>query len=160
MKKLLGILVLGLLWCNVSFAEEIKMKCIGKNIFSGNTEIDNYVIDLDKQAMHAVPFGPENAFPIIITKDFFLLYGYQEKLLLKDYYEINYTEWDRNNGESISYLIVVEKKDLNVLKKKLNKENDKVKKANIYKEFIEDIFPKGEANPFQFALYKADCAFN
>ena len=40
------------------------------------------------------------------------------------------------------------------------KENDKVKKAKIYKEFIEDIFPKGETNPFQFALYKADCTFN
>ena len=159
MKKVLGIVVLVLL-CNVGFAEEIKMKCIGKNIFNGNTEIENYVVDLDKKAIHLVPFGPENAFPIIITKDFFLKYEYQEKLLLKDYYEISYREWDRNNGKNIDYLIVVEKKDLNVLKKKLNKENDKVKKANIYKKFIEEIFPKEPANPFQFALYKADCTFN
>ena len=27
MKKLLGIIVLGLLWCNTSFAEEIKLSC-------------------------------------------------------------------------------------------------------------------------------------
>ena len=29
MKKLLGILVLGLLWCNVSYAEKTKLKCQG-----------------------------------------------------------------------------------------------------------------------------------
>ena len=28
MKKLLGILVLGLLWCNISFAEEIYFACL------------------------------------------------------------------------------------------------------------------------------------
>ena len=29
MKKLLGILVLGLLWCNVGFAEDIYLRCSG-----------------------------------------------------------------------------------------------------------------------------------
>ena len=31
MKKLLGILVLGLLWCNVGFAEDIYLSCIAFN---------------------------------------------------------------------------------------------------------------------------------
>ena len=160
MKKLSLYVFLGLFWCSVGFAQEIKMNCMGKNIFNGETESDTFVVDLNKDAMHVLPFGPEDAFPIIITKDYFLKYEYQEKLLLKDYYEISYREWNRNNGKFIDYLAVVEKKDLNVLKKKLNKENDKVKKANIYKKFLKEIFPKEPANPFQFALYKADCTFN
>ena len=73
-KKLLGILVLGLLWCNVGFAQEIKMNCMGKNIFNGETESDTFVVDLNKDAMHVLPFGPEDAFQIIITNDYFLKY--------------------------------------------------------------------------------------
>ena len=30
MKKFLAILVLGLLWCNVGFAEDVKLKCQGE----------------------------------------------------------------------------------------------------------------------------------
>ena len=50
------------------------MNCMGKNIFNGETESDTFVVDLNKDAMHVLPFGPEDAFQIIITKDYFLKY--------------------------------------------------------------------------------------
>lgn len=52
MKKLLGILVLGLLWCNVGFAEIIELKCLlnGSNLsalsWSGRTPFLNKTIEL------------------------------------------------------------------------------------------------------------------
>ena len=56
MKKLLGILVLGLLWCNVGFAEGIYLKCT-KSHYIKNSEIqisfvDEYFFDDKKFELH------------------------------------------------------------------------------------------------------------
>ena len=46
MKKLLGILVLSLLWCNVGFAEKIVLKCFNMD---GSPYADPFSIDMDKR---------------------------------------------------------------------------------------------------------------
>tara|TARA_B100000795_G_scaffold12295_1_gene8444 strand:- start:422 stop:910 length:489 start_codon:yes stop_codon:yes gene_type:complete len=160
LKKLLFIIFVSLLVSGNAYAEEVKLNCTGQSMLSGSNENETYVVDLNKKKMHLIQFGPEAAFPIIITNDFFLKYKFEEKISLKGFYEINYREWNRNTGKYIDYLIVLEKKDFNPLLRKLNKENDRIKKAAIYKSFIEEIFPKEPSNPFQFGLYQAECTFN
>ena len=113
MKKLLGIAVMGLFLSGNSYADQIKLNCIGLNEFTGTNENETYVVDTNKKKMHLIQFGPDAAFPIIITKDFFLKYDFKEKITLKGFYEISYREWDRNTGKYIDYLIVLEKKDFN-----------------------------------------------
>ena len=45
MKKLLGILVLGLLWCNVGFAEDIYLSCKGGTSFIINDKTKKIIMD-------------------------------------------------------------------------------------------------------------------
>ena len=64
MKKLLGIVVLGLLWCNVGFAEKLYIKC--------HKSIDSFVVlDFDSKkagfSRHAIP--SELNFDIIESND-------------------------------------------------------------------------------------------
>ena len=47
MKKAIGIIILGLLWCNVGFAKELLIECIGEA--DGQQFTDNFLIDTSKK---------------------------------------------------------------------------------------------------------------
>ena len=79
MKKLLGIVVLGLFLITPSLAEELILKCSGVSIvFEGATKpldsIYKKIINLDKKKTHRSD-NPDNVQNIIITDNFFYEYN-------------------------------------------------------------------------------------
>ena len=100
MKKLLGIVVLGLLWCNVGFANPITLLCINdKNGFKWKVEID-----LNKKTM----IMGEGSVPreIIIDGNKVIRYGLGWTVTLdRETGAMNYTYKDMNDGSlKIEYL--------------------------------------------------------
>ena len=72
MKKLLGIVVLGLLFCNVSFADEIVLNCKGEHVtIDGKKEENDFdqiiIIDTNKKTWR----NPGSKKKKLVTQDSF-----------------------------------------------------------------------------------------
>jgi len=102
MKKLLGIVVLGLLWCNVGFAEVLSWSC-GK---SENLNWINWQLDLEKKELRSQYAGKDNkewdqlARIISIGDDFVVVQDY-----IKSKSKWNTVSWEFNyRSDKISTL--------------------------------------------------------
>ena len=98
MKKLLGIVVLGLLWSSVTFSKELKLKCTYKYI---DTEYPIYKVGEDVYLVYDLS-----------SKEYIVTEGYIKSYLvskISDNYYLNYSEIHRLSGEKIEKAAQVEK---------------------------------------------------
>ena len=99
MKKLLAILVLGLLWCNVGFAEKLVLAC-KVEVFQNNAGIESVdedftqVLDLDKKYWL---FNNEKR-KLIIDDRYFVVYEVDDEYIDLNSASIMYRRIDRYDG--------------------------------------------------------------
>ena len=118
MKKLLGILVLGLLWCNISFANKINLKCstsVGENY-------PKQVLDLkNKTITNLTTKGVDNVIKVNgEVKMYFAGYLPNLPILWVDTLDIASLKWKRIAGKN------TKNRTYKKLKKKLIKINKKI----------------------------------
>tara|TARA_Y100000389_G_C17141857_1_gene355322 strand:+ start:38 stop:544 length:507 start_codon:yes stop_codon:yes gene_type:complete len=149
MKKILGIMVLGLLWCNVGFAEKITLKCIvtemevngkdkdGLGELHSSNENDQFIeIDTnDKEALktdilflwvHIAKGGKKDSTDKYVSYETINRYDlkrYEKTILVDEKAASNYkTLWERRNNN----LDVVDEiyRSINTRYLNINRDND------------------------------------
>ena len=149
MKKLLGILVLGLLWCNVGFAEQIIIECLGTHIYEGGKkERNNWkrTIQVDFVESGIRDYGLEGFTGdfnnIIITDDYF--YDYGLKVFLVPEFLVQVSKIDRLLGDMAVTTTFINEEIYKEIKIKLDEVNSKIKnyekELSYYKDY-EDYGP-------------------
>ena len=135
MKKLLGIVVLGLLCSNISFAEMIQSKCKTKkisimkgnkleNISSGGDTI--FLIDLEKNLYYRDDMDIKSFF--INTEDKILWYEFGGNLLqVSKGYMLSHSKLNRFTGEWIYKFLYLNEDEFKIIKKKFDIINKSIK---------------------------------
>jgi len=159
MKKLLGIVVLGLLFCNVGFAKEIILACEGKT-YKDHDGVKNdwakgssVVIINPSKKIWKWRNGSEDR--LIVTDTFYATYYLNDDIGVryggKSYYTILYTMINRYDG---GYYDV----QVDVIDHEFEKFNKKYKKSN-YNTFFEEVrdFTRKQMRNNRFHVFTATC---
>ena len=134
MKKLLGILVLGLLWCNVGFAEQIIIECLGTHIYEGNKKKISGVkrtIQIDFKEKGTRDYGLEGFTGdfgnVIITDDYFYKYFSEVFDSKAKEFLVQVQKISRLNGDMAVTTTFINEEIYKEIKIKLDEVNSKIK---------------------------------
>ena len=147
MKKLLGIIVLGLLLSGNAYAEELLLKCAYTTKYdeNGSSNISNYPkeyqkINLSKKFwINAKYQGKiEKSNYLTITDDYFFKYILDYTYVLEKNPTPNLTfhELNRLNGEWKYFMIIITPSEDRELKKKIDKTRNDQKKTKYVRDLI------------------------
>jgi len=158
MKKLLGILVLGLFWCNTSFAEELLIKCVGKYT-------DEFLIDTSKKTWgNAVADRSTDRKDIFISEQIFLRVTYMKGdeawVCTSSGCGVGYDEINRLTGDYKSITLKIPRDELN--KEWFDKKPIYESKQKFYtrarKYLSEKAFGGASLSPYVTTEYRAKCS--
>tara|TARA_B110000196_G_C20571748_1_gene397867 strand:- start:45 stop:521 length:477 start_codon:yes stop_codon:yes gene_type:complete len=113
MKKLLGIVVMGLLWCNVGFAEKLILNCKGE--FLGIKMDDYYIVDTSEKTLKIK--GGE-AVNVRINDAEILMTDLNTNKSSKGY-NLRLMKFDRYAGKLFSFNVYINDEEFNELQKKV-----------------------------------------
>ena len=152
MKKLLGILVLGLLWCNTGFAEILRLKCIYKYV---DEQYPLFEVGDDSFYKYDL-----NSKQYIVTDEYIMFYSIST-FGDGDFFA-SYTQTHRYTGQSIWKSAEVPKDEIQDL---LNLDLTNQSEKTFYKIFhiVNKWFIKNKSSPLEhhdkpaWIEYKEDC---
>ena len=134
MKKLLAILVLGLLWCNTSFAEQIIIECLGTHIYEGDKKKISGVkrtIQIDFKEKGTRDYGLEGFTGdfgnVIITDDYFYKYFSEVVDSKAKEFLVQVQKISRLNGDMAVTTTFINEEIYKEIKIKLDEVNSKIK---------------------------------
>ena len=132
MKKILGIIVLGLLWCNTSFAEQIIIECLGTHVYEDDKKSSNNykrTIQVDFEERGTRDYGLEgftgDFSNIFITDDYF--YNYSLVEFLAPQFTAQVQSISRFNGDMAVTTTHINEETYKEIKIKLDEVNSKIK---------------------------------
>ncbi len=108
MKKLLGILVLGLLFCNNAFSKDIKLNCVSED------EEHKVYVTFNKKKIQVLGFSGSNQleFKVAVYNDIIvksLGRGLEKGKTSYDGYISNWNAWDNEKYKEHLYQVIIER---------------------------------------------------
>ena len=113
MKKILGIVVLGLLWCNVGFAEKLILNCKGE--FSDTKIDDYYIVDTSEKTLKIKGGAAVN----VRINDAEILMSDLNTNKSSKGYNLRLMRFDRYTGILLSFNVYINDEEFNELQKNI-----------------------------------------